>query len=64
MKVAVDYDLCQGHAECTVEAPEVFELGDNEQVRLLDASPPDLLVEKVRAAVRYCPTHALSIEED
>ena len=64
MKVVADYDLCQGHAECTVEAPEVFALGDNDQVTILDASPPPLLAEKVHAAVRFCPTHALSIEED
>jgi ferredoxin len=63
VKVIADYDLCQGHAECTVEAPEVFALGDNAQVTILDASPPDALADKVRAAVRYCPTHALSIEE-
>ncbi len=54
----------QGHAECTVEAPEVFTLGENAQVMILDSSPPDSLADKVRAAVRYCPTHALTIEED
>ena len=64
MRIVADYDLCQGHAECTVEAPEVFELGDNDQVVILQESPPDALTEKVRAAVRYCPTHALRIEED
>ena len=64
MKVAADHDLCQGHAECTVEAPEVFKLGDNDQVQILAPSPPDSLADKVRAAVRYCPTHALRIEED
>jgi ferredoxin len=64
MKVAADYDLCQGHAECTVEAPEVFTLGDNDQVEILEPAPPDSIAEKVRAAVRYCPTHALRIEED
>jgi ferredoxin len=63
VKVSADYDLCQGHAECTVEAPEVFALGDNDQVVVLDATPPALVADKVRAAVRYCPTHALTIEE-
>ncbi|MFL6239361.1 MAG: ferredoxin [Actinomycetes bacterium] len=63
MKIAADYDLCQGHAECTVEAPEVFVLGDNDQVRIVDASPAAELADKVRAAVRYCPTHALTLEE-
>jgi ferredoxin len=64
MRVVADYDLCQGHAECTVEAPEVFTLGDNNQVKILEPAPPDSLAEKVRTAVRYCPTHALRIEED
>lgn len=64
MRVAVDYDLCQGHGECTVEAPEVFALSEGDQVQILDPMPPDSLTDKVRAAVRYCPTHALSLEED
>jgi ferredoxin len=63
MKVAADYGLCQGHAECTVEAPEVFALSDRDQVQILDPTPPDALADKVRAAVRFCPTHALTLEE-
>jgi ferredoxin len=62
VKVTADYGLCQGHAECTVEAPEVFALGDNSQVLILDSSPPIALVDKVQAAVRFCPTHALTLE--
>jgi ferredoxin len=64
MKVVVDRDLCQGHAECVVEAPDVFRLGPGDQVEVLAAQPPDALHDAVRAAVRYCPTHALRIEED
>ena len=64
MKVVADYDLCQGHAECTVEAPEVFTLGEQGRVTILDAQPPAILADKVRAAVRYCPTKALTLEED
>ena len=63
MKVTADYDLCQGHAECTVEAPEVFALGDDGQVTILDVMPPPALRDKVQAAVRYCPTHALRLED-
>jgi sterol 14-demethylase len=65
MRVLVDRDLCQGHAECTVEAPTVFVLSEETgQVRVLDERPAAALADAVRAAVRYCPTHALSIEED
>ena len=63
MKIAVDYDLCQGHAVCLSEAPEVFAVEEKGQVRLLDESPPDALRAKVEMAVKYCPTHALNIVE-
>ena len=32
MKIAVDRDLCQGHAVCQSEAPEVFAVEDKGQV--------------------------------
>ncbi|MDJ0787981.1 MAG: ferredoxin [Myxococcota bacterium] len=63
----VDLDLCQGHAVCLGEAPEVFgvernEDGEDKVVLLRDPIPPDLRA-KALAAVRHCPTRALSIEE-
>jgi ferredoxin len=64
VKIAVDRDLCQGHAVCQSEAPEVFAVEDKGQVQLLDEEPPDALRAQVEMAVRYCPTHALKIVED
>jgi ferredoxin len=65
MKVHVDRDLCQGHAECTVEAPAVFVLPDGAaQVELLVDEVPLDAVDAVRVAVKYCPTHALTLVED
>ena len=64
MKIAVDRDLCQGHAVCQSEAPEVFAVEDKGQVQLLDENPPDSLRGQVEMAVNYCPTHALKIVED
>jgi ferredoxin len=61
--VSADLDLCQGHAECTVEAPQVFALIDG-HVSILIRQPPAELMDGVHSAVRYCPTHALRIEED
>jgi ferredoxin len=64
VKVVVDRDLCQGHAMCVLEAPEVFEVrrGDA-QVTLLTEVPDESLRAAVQNAVRYCPNAALSIEE-
>ena len=65
MRIRVDFDLCQGHGVCRNEAPEVFGVDTERQhVVLLDERPPEALREKVRAAVRFCPTRALSIEEE
>ena len=65
-RIRVDLDLCQGHSVCLGEAPEVFGVERNEQgedkVVLYVAEPPTALRAKVDAAVRHCPTRALSIE--
>jgi sterol 14-demethylase len=65
LRVAVDLDLCQGHAVCVAEAPEVFAIDRaTNRVRVLEAEPDPALRSKVEAAVRYCPTRALSIQEE
>jgi ferredoxin len=64
MKITVDRDLCQGHAMCELEAPEVFRVGKADQVELLVEQPDAVHAEGVRLAVKYCPTHALSIQEE
>ena len=66
-RVCVDLDLCQGHAVCVNEAPEVFDLertesGEDKVVLRMEA-PSAALREKVEKAIRHCPTRALRIEE-
>ena len=65
MRIRVDRDLCQGHATCASEAPAVFAVGKrDDQVTVLDEAPPESERDAVRRAVTYCPTGALSVEED
>jgi ferredoxin len=64
MKVVVDRDLCQGHGVCESEAPAVFTVSKKNVVEVLDESPSEELRSQVEAAVKFCPTHALKIEED
>ena len=64
MHVIVDADLCQGHGVCESEAPAVFEVGKDHKVGVLDPHPPDELRPGVEDAVRFCPTHALSVVDD
>ena len=68
MRVRVDLDLCQGHAVCVMEAPEIFRVReraeDHDQVELILDDVPEGLRAQLEAAVRYCPNRVLSIEDD
>jgi ferredoxin len=60
MKVAVDADLCQGHARCWDICPEVFELDDEGHATVPVADVPPELEAKARQAVVNCPERAIS----
>ena len=62
-RVVLDEDLCQGHAMCELEAPDVFRVPKRGVVEIVDPEPPDELRDAVETAVEMCPTRALSIEE-
>jgi ferredoxin len=62
MKIIIDWDLCQGHGNCTGEAPEVFRLNDEGNLELLMEEAPLSLAKELDLAVRYCPTSAIRVE--
>lgn len=62
-RIELDADLCQGHAMCELEAPDVFSVPKRGIVEITDPEPPDDLREDVERAVDMCPTRALSIVE-
>jgi ferredoxin len=64
MRIVVDHDLCEGNAVCMKVCPEVFTVGDDDQVRVLVEQPSDDLRAKVVAAVRRCPRQALTFVRD
>jgi sterol 14-demethylase len=64
VRVRVDLGLCQGHAVCVSEAPEVFRLNPQQTaVEVLQAEAPAALRNRIAAAVKHCPTSALTIED-
>jgi ferredoxin len=62
MKIVIDWDLCQGHGNCTGEAPEVFRLNDEGNLELLLEEAPLSMAQELDLAVRYCPTSAIRLE--
>jgi ferredoxin len=63
MRVIVDWDLCESNALCMKEAPEVFEVRDDDNLYILMENPPEELRAKVKAAERVCPKTAIRIED-
>jgi ferredoxin len=63
MKVVVDFDACAAHGDCVVVAPEIFDLGeDDEVVTVLDPEPSEDLRAALQNAVDACPMAAIRIE--
>jgi ferredoxin len=63
--VQADLDLCQGHQECQLEAPDIFGWDHiQRKVTVLQLYPADELRPEAARAVRHCPAMALTIRED
>jgi ferredoxin len=64
MKVTVDPELCEAFGQCVLEAPQVFDLGDDDVlVTVLDAQPDEALRELVEAAAGACPVAAIQVTD-
>ena len=62
MKVVVDWALCDGNGVCSVEAPDLFELDDDDQLVVLKDEFGTEFEQQALAAVRVCPKRALQFE--
>jgi sterol 14-demethylase len=63
-RIIIDRELCQGHATCMAEAPELFQVDEAGNVTVLQENPPPDLLEKARQAEKYCPSKAIKIESN
>jgi ferredoxin len=63
MKAIVDHSLCEGHARCMDNAPEVFEVRDDDRSYTLIEVIPEELRAKVERAVQTCPRAAIKLED-
>ena len=60
-RVEVDRDRCASTGGCEAVLPEVFEIGDDGELQILQPQPPEELLTDVRKAVDACPTRALRL---
>ena len=62
MRVAVDLDLCEGYANCMIEAPEVFAIDDDTGLAQILMDPVDPAQEVfAEAAIAACPARAIEL---
>ncbi len=62
LKMTVNWALCDGNGVCAVEAPEIFELDDDDNLIVLQETIGPELKDKAERSVRVCPKHALSLQ--
>jgi ferredoxin len=62
MKVRVDLSKCEYHGQCTIAAPDVFELVGEEELQWV-AEPDEALRAEVEEAMDACPVQAITIED-
>ena len=64
MRAMVDADVCTGCGLCVDTCPEVFEMGEEEDVATVKvATIPESAAESAREAEENCPVEAITIEE-
>ncbi|HWH27990.1 MAG TPA: ferredoxin [Mycobacteriales bacterium] len=62
MRIVLDSTKCSSLGMCESVAPDVFEVGDDGALTVLDSTPPEHRRAEMEQAVAACPTGALSIE--
>jgi ferredoxin len=64
MHITVDYTLCEGHGQCLMAAPDVFDLPDGaDQVQVTVPAAWEAEYDAVLRAVAMCPAQALRVCE-
>ena len=62
LEIEIDREVCMGSGNCVFEAPGVFDLDDESVAMVVDAG--GAAEDKVLAAARKCPTHAITVRRD
>jgi len=63
MKLILDRSMCDGNALCVMQAPDLLEMGDNEELVVLKTELALDEVGRARRAVDACPKAALRVSE-
>jgi ferredoxin len=63
VRVQIDTEVCQGHNMCTLAAPEIFKLREDDGHAYVESEDvPAGLEDAVRAAAETCPELAITVD--
>jgi ferredoxin len=63
-RMVFDRAKCQGYANCIIEAPEIWDFDEDEDIAVLHQEhPAEELRAKADASARGCPAHAITVED-
>ncbi len=62
MKVAVDFDTCDGNGVCMSICHEVFDVQED-GLHVLQDQPDDDLRQQLKGAEVSCPTQAITVKD-
>jgi ferredoxin len=63
LTVRIDRTLCVGFGDCVTEAPDAFQLDDDE-IAVFGERPDGVRREKLLKACEACPVDALSVSNE
>jgi ferredoxin len=63
MELRIDTTRCEGHAQCIIVAPELFDLGDDDVSVVLNPRPTNEQQDLAHRAAQMCPIQAISVGE-
>jgi ferredoxin len=61
MRLVVDRELCQGHAQCVLAAPHLLVLDENDKSTPLEGAAADDHPQEAYDAELLCPERAITI---
>ena len=61
MRVEVDSLLCEANGLCVNAAPDVFQLGDDDVLVVLEPNPSEERRAAVEKAASVCPKQAITV---
>jgi ferredoxin len=65
MRVVVDRRKCEGFGSCVILQPDVFELGDEDDLAYVKMeSPPEEMRVDLEEAALSCPVDAIQIRDE